>query len=54
MICRSETSWLSLPHLPNVVQEFWRGETVLRAGELAAIVLEERQQAGFQGEEPVG
>lgn len=54
MFCRSETSWLCIPHLPNVVQEFWGRETVLRAGELAAVVLKERQQVRFQGEEPAG
>ena len=42
------------PHLPDVVQELRGGEAVLRAGELAAVVLEEGQQVGLQVKQPVG
>lgn len=44
----------SAPHLPDVVQELGGGEAVLRAGELAAVVLEEGQQVRLQVKQPVG
>lgn len=42
------------PHLPDVVQELGGREAVLRAGELAAVVLEEGQQVRLQVKQPVG
>lgn len=44
----------SSPHLPDVVQELGRRQAVLWAGELAAVVLEEGQQAWLQVKQPAG
>lgn len=41
------------PHLPDVVQKLGGGEAVFGAGELAAVVLEEGQQVGLEGKQPV-
>ena len=44
----------SSPHLPDVVQELGRRQAVLWAGELAAVILEEGQQAWLQVKQPAG